>query len=389
MEEPDKVRDRLREEVPFGEIESVLQSKLERDEDREILDDILDYDARILTDGGKRVRVALPYLMAEGLETDLDDSEIIEALIPLEIFHGASLLIDDVVDGDGKRRDMVTPHEKFQDHGYSSKQSESVAVLDATELQSIAVTISYEMDFLSSEKRLQISKVVQESVSDVARSQILDISAENFFEEDFREGLQKSDKLDFEDFYIDLIDGKTVSLFKAGPKIIEAITEENLEGLRGYMDQLGKAYQIRDDVLDITGGREDIDLENNDSNEIGKDRYSDLREGSMTLPVFYALEMIENRHVKDVIDSNSLPDDHRNSESKEFLEQVIENECPNNSELNMAAKIIADCGALDKADQKAETHAERAVKRLERSGLEDEYKEILERMAYYAAKRVC
>jgi geranylgeranyl pyrophosphate synthase len=325
--------------------------------------------------------------MAEGLEIDLDDSEIVEALIPLEIFHGASLLIDDVVDGDGKRRDMVTPHEKFQDHGYSSKQSESVAVLDATELQSIAVTLSYEMDFLSSEKRLKISKVVQESVSDVARSQILDISAENFFEDEFREGLQKTGKLDFEDFYIDLIDGKTVSLFKAGPKIIEAITEEDLEGLRGYMDQLGKAYQIRDDVLDITGGREDIDLENNDSNEIGKDRYSDLREGSMTLPVFYALEMIENRHVKDVIDSNSLPDDHRNSESKEFLEQVIENECPNNSELNMAAKIIADCGALDKADQKAETHAERAVKRLERSGLGDEYKEILERMAYYAAKR--
>jgi geranylgeranyl pyrophosphate synthase len=395
MDHSGRFKNRIEEEVPFRKIDSVLSSKLGRSpSSRNIVSIILKYDEKILTDGGKRVRIAIPFLMAEGLDLDLREFELIEALIPIEIYHGASLIMDDVIDQDGMRRGMDTPHQKLQDYGFSQKQAESITILDAAEIQSISVTASHQMEFLSAEQRIAISRIVQNSISDISRSQILDISAENTLDKGFKENLQCNDKpLEFEEFYIELIEGKTVSLFEASVEILEVISGENLRYLSKYMSELGKAFQIRDDILDVIGGEEEINIDQHpESDKIGKDRYSDLKEGSMTLPIFYGLEMARQKPLEKLYEGQKLDslEDKLNigfKSRKQFLEAVLEDNDPKDLSLCVAAKILEDCGAIEKAQNKAEKHADKAARHLKKSDLTGKHLDILEKAAHYVATR--
>lgn len=403
MEEKE-VKARIAQEVPFAEVNSILEGKLERsDEDdrRKVIEDVEEYDNEVISGGGKRFRIALPYLMAKGLETDYDDSEVIESVTPIEMLHGLSLILDDVMDEDKKRRGMNTPHERLKKQGFSPKQAESLATLDVMQLQSMAQTAPFDMRHIDSEKQVEISEVLGQALDRLTRGQMLDVAGEKHQNEKFREKLSyQGQDFEYETFYDDVVRGKTAPLFEAGPQVLEVLTDQDLSGLKNYSEDLGKAFQIRDDVLDISGGEDKISIsEEPEQDGIGKDRYSDISEGTMTLPINYAFQLMDDEgwsdmepYIEELADSDNFlgsADDFYEiyGDRRSFLESVMEKDSPETYELQIAGKIIESTGALEKASEEALSYAESAVENLEGSEVSGEYEQLLEDMAYFAARR--
>jgi len=402
LAEGEEIKQQVVGNVPFGQINSILEGKLERDgERRKAVEEVEENSNRVITGGGKRFRVALPYIMAQGLDLDYSDEELIEAFIPIEMAHGLSLVMDDMIDEDKKRRGMKTPHERLKDQGYTDKQAESLVTLDVMQILSRAERAPLELDFLSRDQQVEITETIGDGITRLTRGQELDVAGENSMDEKFQERLSyRGDEFSYEMFYRDVVEGKTSPLFEAGPRILEIMSGKELENLHDYTRNLAKAFQIRDDILDISGGEEKVSVtERPEEKGIGKDRYSDISEGTMTLPINYAFQLMDDEdwgqmeaYVKELVDSENYlasVDDFFKvyGDRREFLESVMKKDSPETYELQIAGKIIETTGALEKANQEALDYAENAVENLEESGLDGEYGELLEDMAYFAATR--
>ena len=396
------VKQRVTSIVPFEKIDSLLQEKLERGTGRRnIVRNVEDYNNKVILGDGKRFRMALPYLMAKGMDVEIEDEKVLEAFTPIELVHGLSLILDDVMDRDEMRRGMQTPHKRFKDKGFTEKQAESLVTLDVVQLQSIAELSAHELDFLNAEKQIKVTEILGDAITKLSRGQMLDVAGENVSEgEKYREKLSYDGDFDYRKFYDDVIEGKTTPLFEAGPKILEVITDDELKNLIKYSKNLGRAFQIRDDVLDISGSEDQITVSREPEKDgIGKDRYSDLSEGTMTLPINYAFEsMKENswnqmeQYVKRLAELDnslkSLQSFKNNYDGrKEFLNMVMSKERPESYELQIAGKIIEDTGALEEANKEALSYAGKAIENLKQSDVGGQYKDLLEDMAYFAATR--
>jgi geranylgeranyl diphosphate synthase type I len=403
LAEGKEIKEQVVGNVPFGKINSILEGKLERGEAerRNVVREVEEKNNQVITGGGKRFRVALPYIMARGLDLDYSDEELVEAFLPIEMAHGLSLVMDDMIDEDKKRRGMKTPHERLKQEGYTEKQAESLVTLDVMQILSRAERAPFELDFLTRDQQIEITEAIGEGITRLTRGQELDVAGENSMEEGFQEKISYSGKeFSYEVFYRDVVEGKTSPLFEAGPRILEIISEEDLENLQQYTKNLAKAFQIRDDILDISAGEEEISVsERPEEDGIGKDRYSDISEGTMTLPINYAFQLMEEdgwkdmeAYVEELVDSENYlgsVDDFFEvyGDRREFLESVMEKDSPESYELQIAGKIIESTGALEKANEEALSYAESAVENLDNSEIEGEYEELLEDMAYFAATR--
>lgn len=403
MAEGKEIKEQVVGNVPFGKINSILEGKLERGEAerRNVVREIEENNNEVITGGGKRFRVALPYIMARGLDLDYSDEELIEAFIPIEMAHGLSLVMDDMIDEDKKRRGMETPHERLKQKGYTEKQAESLVTLDVMQILSRAERAPFDLDFLTQDQQIEITEAIGEGITRLTRGQELDVAGEKSMEEEFKEKISYSGKeFSYEMFYRDVVEGKTSPLFEAGTRILEIISGKDLENLQEYTENLAKAFQIRDDILDISGGEEEVSITERPEEEgIGKDRYSDISEGTMTLPINYAFQLMDEEgwndmeaYVEELVGSENYlasVDDFFEvyGDRREFLESVMEKDSPESYELQIAGKIIESTGALEKANEEALSYAESAVENLDSSEIEGEYEELLEDMAYFAATR--
>ena len=213
--------------------------------------------AHIRQRGGKRMRPMLILLMARnfGKVTRVTQN----AAVGLELLHTASLVHDDVVDESGERRGQPS--------------------VNATYDNKVAVLVG---DYILSTALLRVAltdhqKIVQLLANlgrTLAAGEILQLS--NIQNEAFSE-----------DVYYQIINSKTAALFEACAKIgalsAGATDEEILESAK-FGQNIGKIFQIRDDIFDYF-----------DSKEIGKPTGNDMMEGKLTLPVLYALN---NTHLE-------------------------------------------------------------------------------------------
>lgn len=403
MAESTEIKEQVVGNVPFGKVNSILEGKLERGEEerRKIVEEVEENSNQVISGGGKRFRVALPYIMAQGLDLDYSDEELIEAFIPIEMAHGLSLVMDDMIDRDEKRRGMKTPHERLKEEGYTEKQAESLVTMDVMQILSRAERAPLDLEFLTREQQIEITDAIGEGITRLTRGQELDIAGEKSGQKKFREKLSyRGEEFTYDKFYNDVVEGKTSPLFEAGPKILEIISGKELDSLHSYTKNLAKAFQIRDDVLDISGSEDEITVSQEPEEEgIGKDRYSDLSEGTMTLPINYAFQLMEDEswdemeaYIEELVDSENYLASVNDffeiyGDRREFLESIMEKERPESYELQIAGKIIETTGALEKANEDALEYAEQAAQDLEDSEVSGEYGELLEDMAYFAATR--
>lgn len=214
---------------------------------------------------GKRIRPALTIasnrLFHEGGAT------LHAMAAAVEFLHAATLIHDDVVDQTDLRRGGPTLY---------SVVGNRVAVLVGDYLFAQAAATASETN------NLRVMRLFAEAVMTLCNGQIAECS---------REDRERWD-VDRETYYR-TIDAKTAALFVLAchtGAVLGGAPMEAAHALRSYGRSLGLAFQIIDDVLDLVG----------DETEMGKPVGSDLRQGTVTLPVIYLRDEIPERVLQQV-----------------------------------------------------------------------------------------
>jgi len=212
--------------------------------------------------GGKRMRPMLILLITKAFGRVGDTSQ--NAAIGLELLHTASLVHDDVVDESEERRGQASVNAM-----YDNKVSVLVGdYILSTALLKISQTRNHTIvDYLaelgrtlSNGELLQLSNIQNQAIS--------------------------------EDVYYAIIKRKTAALFEACAAIGALSTdvpEDIVEKAKKFGQDLGIAFQIRDDIFDYY---EDA--------QIGKPTGNDMAEGKLTLPVIYALNSTGNKEMTEI-----------------------------------------------------------------------------------------
>lgn len=231
-----------------------------------------------VVNGGKRVRPALAFGAAQALGHSSDHVE--PAALAVELVHCYSLVHDDLpcMDNDDLRRGKPTTHKAFD---------EATALLAGDTLQALAFLALLDCPLNGDQHRAQTALLSRASVN-MAIGQTLDIEAEG----------KMLDVADLEQIHRH----KTGALIRASvllPAIACQATDAETRALDTFADKLGLAFQVQDDVLDVTG----------DSLKTGKTVGADAARAKPTYPVLLGLDeamRLAKRLHEEAIDSLAL-----------------------------------------------------------------------------------
>jgi octaprenyl-diphosphate synthase len=206
----------------------------------------------IIGGGGKRLRPAL-VLLSSGIFGPLKPQHHQLATI-VEFIHTATLLHDDVVDESAMRRGKNTANHLF---------GNAASVLVGDFLYSRAFQMMVKL------QNMRVMEVLSEATNIISEGEVLQLL-----------NVHNADVTEHE--YLKVINYKTAKLFEAATRLGAIITGANQRdetALALYGMRLGTAFQLVDDVLDLSG----------DSGKIGKNLGDDLNEGKPTLPLLIAM----------------------------------------------------------------------------------------------------
>lgn len=233
--------------------------------------------------GGKRFRPMLTLLAAE-LGSGIND-DVVAAATGVELTHLASLYHDDVMDEADLRRGVVSANAKY---GNSS-----------------AILIG---DLLFGKASELVAGLGPEAVKIQAQTFVRLCSGQ------IRDDRPVPAGVDPIDYYLGVLADKTGVLIATAARygaMFSGCSPETVDIMRRYGERLGIAFQLADDLLDISSG----------SGDSGKTPGTDLREGVATLPVLLARSSIDpsDDRLKDLLDSD-LHDDLRHAEALSLLQ---------------------------------------------------------------------
>lgn len=196
---------------------------------------------------GKRYRPIIVHLTGRHFKSDPDD--IMKISMAIELLHCFTLIHDDIMDSDDKRRNMPTLHKKYDVPS---------AILAGDGIFTITQLILLSVDQNS---KLLFQKY-NEMVLEICEGQAMDKQYE------------VEDELDVDD-YIEMVKKKTGALLGSClslPAIIENEKQGNVELLYNIGKNLGVAFQIQDDLFEIFG----------DEKVMGKSLGSDIASNKKT-----------------------------------------------------------------------------------------------------------
>ena len=206
----------------------------------------------IINGGGKRLRPAL-VLLSSGIFGSIQPQHHQLAAI-VEFIHTATLLHDDVVDESAMRRGKSTANHLF---------GNAASVLVGDFLYSRAFQMMVKL------QNMRVMQILSETTNIIAEGEVLQLLY-----------IHNADVTEQE--YLKVIQFKTAKLFEAATRLGAVINNANISdenALAQYGMHLGTAFQLIDDVLDLSG----------DANQIGKNLGDDLAEGKPTLPLLIAM----------------------------------------------------------------------------------------------------
>ncbi len=278
-------------------VERALQDAVSSDDDF-----VSDAARHLVAAGGKRFRPLVCLLAAHF--GDAARPEIVPAAVVVELTHLATLYHDDVMDEAEVRRGTVSANSRF---------GNSVAILTG--------------DFLFSRASNLLADLGTHAVRLQART------FERLVTGQIRETVGPAEGRDQIEHYLAVLADKTGSLIATSAEfggyfagVDDAITER----LRQFGEQIGVAFQLSDDILDIAS----------DSTESGKTPGTDLREGVATLPVLYALRSTENDSAR--------------------LRSLVAGPLVNDARHGEALALLRESSALDDARTTLTAYADRA-----------------------------
>jgi len=257
-----------------------------------------------LSAGGKRLRPVLLLLSCEAVGGHIRDC--LPAAAAVELLHNFTLVHDDIMDQDDKRRGRETVHKKW---------NENVAILAGDGLLALAYDSLMKVRCSQIQR---IGKIFSEALLTVCEGQALD-------------GEFESRQMVSLDEYFNMIQKKTARLFAMSCEI-GAICgggdETEIEHLRKFGELLGKAFQIQDDLLDITISEETL----------GKSYGSDVKQGKKTFLVIHAFA-------------------HASERDKKSIETILQSSSTSSAEVQRMKGLFEKLGTL----QAAKTEIENAL----------------------------
>ncbi len=255
--------------------------------------------------GGKRIRPALLLLSAKLLNYEGRGAVRLGAVV--EIIHTATLVHDDIIDDAKSRRGRPAANTQWGN-------SKCVLAGDWLYMQAFKIAVQ--------ERNFRILDTLIELTQQMVEGELLQI--------------EKLGKLITLDEHMDLIFRKTACLFSVCMRlgaILAGASPEQESALAKYGHDLGMAFQIVDDVLDLTAS-EDV---------LGKPVASDLREGKVTMAVIHALERCTA---------------HERSQ----IEKILKDRAFNGVTHADILQILQRYGSLEAATSRAGQYAESACK---------------------------
>ena len=199
--------------------------------------------------GGKRLRARLIMMIAG----ETDDAATLAAVI--ELIHAASLLHDDVIDEAQLRRGVPS---------VNATEGSKQAVMLGDILYSKAFSELTQFD-------ARIAKTVADAVTALSVGEMMDVEMAKTFNDD-------------EALYLEMLYLKTGVLIEAAAKSAALLCGKDAEAYALYGRNLGVAFQIIDDILDIVS----------DEATLGKPAMNDFVEGKCTLPYIYLYRALDD-----------------------------------------------------------------------------------------------
>lgn len=196
--------------------------------------------------------------------------ESIKLCAVVEMIHAASLLHDDVIDEANTRRGRPSVNALYDN---------KTAIMFGDILYSRAFTELSQMD-------KNIAYTISNAVTLLSIGEMMDVNLTNTFNKSY-------------DKYLDMIYKKTASLIEASSKAAAILSKKDENKYALYGKNLGLAFQMVDDILDIT----------QDSKTLGKPAMLDFVEGKVTIPYLLLYERIENKTKLEALYKKELTSD--------------------------------------------------------------------------------
>ena len=261
----------------LDEVESALRHAVRAEDDF-----VASAASYLVAAGGKRFRPLVSLLAAQF--GDASRPEIVPAAVVVEITHLATLYHDDVMDEADVRRGAASANARWDN---------TVAILTG--------------DFLFSRASNLLADLGPWAVRLQAQT------FERLVSGQIRETVGPAPGADPVEHYLAVLADKTGSLIATAAEFgahFAGVDQPAIETLRDFAEQVGVAFQISDDILDIAS----------ESLQSGKTPGTDLREGIATLPVLYALRAGDEAagRLRDLLD-RGLADDALHAEALALL----------------------------------------------------------------------
>jgi octaprenyl-diphosphate synthase len=253
--------------------------------------------------GGKRIRPMLLLLSAHALGYAGQGAIRLGAVV--EMVHTATLVHDDIIDGADKRRGRPSANTTWGNE-------KCVLAGDWLYMQAFKVALE--------ENNLRVLDLLIGLTQQMVEGELLQI--------------QKLGKAVSEAEYYDLIFRKTACLFAVSMRlgaVLAGSTEAQETSLAAFGRAVGLAFQIVDDVLDLTATEE----------VLGKPVASDLREGKATLAVIHAV-------------------DHGTAKDRQTIQRVLDDRSFEHVSREQIQEILVRNGSVEYAMSVADRYAEQS-----------------------------
>jgi geranylgeranyl diphosphate synthase type II len=239
---------------------TLIDERLRRFSERSEPQSLYEPTHYVLAGGGKRVRGVLTLLAADAVGGSAE--RVVDAGAAVETLHNFTLVHDDIMDRAETRRGRPTVHTRWD---------EGTAILAGD----VMIGLAYEAVLRGElDRKLEILDALTRGIIDVCEGQALDCE------------LAKRVSVSLDD-YLHMIAMKTARLAETAAEvgaIAGGGTPEQIEALRSYARNIGLAFQIQDDLLDITA----------EGDAFGKRLGGDVIEGKRTYLLVRALETVHD-----------------------------------------------------------------------------------------------
>ncbi|MDR0790966.1 MAG: polyprenyl synthetase family protein [Methanomassiliicoccaceae archaeon] len=293
--------------------------------ERPELQEMCDY---ITSSGGKKIRPAMCILSHYACGGNRRD-DVLRTAAAFEIIHDATLIHDDINDNGELRRGRKTMHKKY-------------TVTKAIILGDFMFAMGFRLLGTMDEKIIEATSKASAAMAE-----------SEFIQKEFEHKPAVTEK-----DYINIIRGKTAMPIFACARTgayMARVTDEILDTVSGFALDVGLAFQIVDDVLDIIG----------DHIATGKKLGIDITEGKPTLPLIYAMSDAKNGNA---------------------IRKIFENREMSDEDVRKALQMVRETNAVERCMSKAKEIIENAIPLL--SCLEDSvHKDSLIGLARYVVSR--